>query len=148
MEERKSNCGRSLLVAVTIIAVALQALKLGSRGLLLHRWPTAGQWGQLALVVWLLISLWEGKAWARVVAALYYAVAAVGGAVFMFLAWWRIEPPLRVVMLLITLLAAVEAAVLAFSADLRAYMSMKRGGADDRGAGDVPSPGSPGAGLG
>ena len=126
--------GRSLLLAVTLIAVAMQALKLGSRGVLLHRWPTGGQWGQLALVAWLLISLWERKAWARVAAAVYFSLAAVAGGGFLFfVAWWRIEPPLRIVSLLIVALAGLAAAILWSSTSLRSYMTDRSTAGNDAG---------------
>jgi hypothetical protein len=126
MQPALSQKGRTLLIAVTLIALALQAMKLGSRGLLLHRWPTAGQWGQLGLVVWLVISLWEGKAWARVAAAIYYSLAALVGVVFLFLMWPKTQAPLLVLSVLTVVLAGAASLVLWFSDGLRWYMAERR----------------------
>ena len=117
--------GRTLLVAVTIAVFALQALKLGSRVLLLDQRPTAGQWGQLALVVGLVVSLWEGRNWARVAAALYYTLAAIVGAAALYLMWDKANPALRVVSVLIVVLAVGVAIVLWFSDALREYMARR-----------------------
>src|SRR5687767_12008920 len=57
MPQQLTRKGRNVLVAVTVIALALQAIKLVSRVVLLDRPPTAGQWGQVALVVGVMVSL-------------------------------------------------------------------------------------------
>jgi hypothetical protein len=123
MRPEDSNRGRMLLIAVTLIALALQAIKLGSRALVLHKWPTALQWGQLALVLWLVFSLWGGEAWARIVSALYYSLAAVAGAVLLCLIWHKMEPLLRFISVLIVALAGSVSLVLWFSGALRSYMA-------------------------
>ena len=135
MQPENSHRGRTLLAALTLVALALRAIKLGSRGLFLHRWPTAGQWGQLGLVTWLVLSLWEGKDWARVACALYYTVAAVAGTVVLFLTWPQLEPPLRLVSILIVVLAGTVSAVLWFSETLRSYMAGRRAAQPPAGAG-------------
>jgi hypothetical protein len=103
---------RALVVAVTLIAIALQALKLGSRGFLLHQWPTIGMWGQLAMVIGLLVYLWEGKTWARVVTAVYYSLAAIAGAATLIIVWSSAEAALRAASILIILLAGAAAILL------------------------------------
>ena len=123
MQSDDTQKGRRLLVTVTLLAVALQALKLASRGLLLHQWPTAGQWGQLGLVAWLLFSLWEGKPWARVACAAYYSFATVTGAAILYLMWSKADVALRLVSLLIVILAGFVSVVLWFSGALRWYLA-------------------------
>ena len=126
MQPEYNHRGRTLLRTVTLIALALQALKLGSRGVVLGQWPTAGHWGQLALVTWLMISLWEGKEWARVVSMIYYAFAAVVGAIALYLMWPNAEASLRLVSALIVVLAGLVVMILAFSSRLRTYMAERQ----------------------
>lgn len=115
-----------LLIAVTLVALGLQAIKLGWRALLLHAWPTASQWGQLALVSWLVFSLWGGEAWARVASALYYSLAAAVGVVVLCLMWNRMDPSLRLISGLIVALAGGLSLVLWFSGALRAHLAERR----------------------
>lgn len=129
-ENAYSQIGRTLLIIVTVIALALQALKLGSRGLFLGKWPTGGQWGQLCIVVWLLFSLWEGKSWARIVTALYFSLAAFVGSGVLVLMWPGASPALRAVTVVILLLCVVEAAILWFSTALRWHMSERLAAAE------------------
>lgn len=131
MQPNRDYIGQTLLLLVTLIAVALQALKLGSRAVLLEQWPTASQWGQLALVTWLLISLWEGKEWARVVTMLFYAFAAVVGVSVLCLMWSKAPMSLRVGSLLIVLLACTNALILGLSRSIRAYMAERRAAGSD-----------------
>jgi hypothetical protein len=126
MQPEHSHRGRTLLLTVTLIALALQALKLGSRGVVLGEWPTASQWGQLALVAWLMMSLWEGKEWARVVSMLYYAFAAIVGAIALYLMWPKAQASLRLVSTLIVVLAGLVVMILAFSGTLRTYMAERQ----------------------
>ena len=91
--------------------------------MLLHKWPTAGQWGQLALVVWLLVSLWEGKNWARVATAAYYTLATLAGVVGICLMWHGVGPALRGVLLLTVVLTAAVSYALWFSLPVRLYLA-------------------------
>ena len=117
---------------VTILALGLQALKLGSRRLLIGEWPTGGQWGQLCIVAWLLFSVWEGKNWARVTAAVYFTVAAVAGGAIVLLMWSKAGVGLRAVSLVIVAGAGAASAVLWFSGALRHYMAERlAAGGDD-----------------
>src|SRR5688500_9758888 len=84
--------GRFLLVLVTVLALGLQAAKLGSRSLLMDRPPTGGQLSQLAIVVWLLVSLWQGQRWARLANAIYYSLMTAVGVVLLLLAWEGLPP--------------------------------------------------------
>jgi hypothetical protein len=123
MQPGPADNGRRVLVAVTLLAVALQAIKLVSRAVLVDRWPSGGQWGQLGLVIWLLLSLWDGKNWARVAAAAYYTLATLAGILLLWFMWDRVGPALRWVTVLTILLAAVVASVLWLSPSLRRYMA-------------------------
>lgn len=118
--------GRNRLIGVTLTALAHQIIKLGSRGVFLHQWPTAGQWGQLALVVWLVISLWEGKEWARIATALFYSLATLLGAVATAIIWSKVGVALRIVTLLTLVITAGISATLWFSDAVRAYMAAQR----------------------
>ena len=126
MQPEDSQRGRTLLVAVTLVALALQAIKLGARVMILHRWPTAAQWGQLALVVWMVMSLWEGHNWARIATALYYTLAAAVGVVMLLVMWPEANTSLRVVSILIVLLAGGVSIVLWLSPALRLHLAERR----------------------
>ena len=126
MPQQRTRKGRNVLVAVTVIALALQAIKLVSRVVLLDRPPTAGQWGQVALVVGVMVSLWGGAEWARVVAAVYYTLATVVAAVMIPFAWRGVGPAMRWVLLLTLALTAVVSATLWFSETLRVYLAARR----------------------
>lgn len=126
-----SQTGRILLIVVTVIALSLQALKLGSRELFLGKWPTGGQWGQLCIVIWLLFPLWEGKAWARIVTALYFSLAAFVGSGVLALMWPGASPALRAVTVVILLLCVIEAAILWFAPSLRWHMAERHAAAGE-----------------
>ena len=126
MSQQLSRRGRNVLVAVTVVALALQAVKLVSRVVLLDKPPTGGQWGQVALVAWLMMSLWGGAEWARVVAAAFYTLGTVVGVVLAFFAWWGVGPAMRWVLLVTLALTGALAATLWWSESLRFYLAERR----------------------
>ncbi len=120
-----SQRGRALLLWVTVLALMIQAIKLGSRGVVLGRWPTPGQWGQLVLVVWLLFMLWEGTEWARVTCAIYFSLATVAGIAATYVMWERVGTSLRLVGVFVTVAAAGVSLVLWFSRALRGHLAKR-----------------------
>ena len=126
MQSRHDYTGPTLLLLVTLIAIALQAIKLGSRLIVLEKWPTAGQWGQLAVVIWLLIELWEGKEWSRVVTMLFYVAASIVGVIVLCIMWPKAPTSMLVVSTFIVLLAATNALILGLSRSLRTYLAERR----------------------
>ncbi len=128
MHHEHSQKGRTQLVAITLTALALQAIKLVSRGVLLQKWPAGGQWGQLCLVVWLLFCLWEGKEWARVVSGIFYTLGAVVAVVILAIMWPGAPASLRVVSLLTVVLTVYVSAVLWLSDALSVYLAERRAG--------------------
>ena len=126
MPDENTHRGRTLLVAVTLVALALQAIKLVSRGVLLQKWPAGGQWGQLCLVVWLLFCLWEGKEWARVVSVVFYTLGSIVAVVLLVVMWSGASAPLRVVSVVTVALSTWVSFVLWLSDDLSVYHAERR----------------------
>jgi hypothetical protein len=126
MQPEHNHKGRTQLVAITLIALALQAIKLVSRGVLLQKWPAGGQWGQLCLVLWLLFCLWEGKEWARVVSGVFYTLGSIVAVVVLIIMWSGAPASLRVVSILTLVLTSWVSFVLWFSDDLSIYLAERR----------------------
>src|SRR5438105_1297276 len=122
--------GGAWLLIITLLAVSAQFLKLGSRYLVLHENPAMSQWGQVGIVLTLLIYLWEGKSWAPVVLQIYYLVGFIAGTVIEAINWQKSGTAMNIVQLLILAIVINISLILAFSSTLRAHLEERRLRAD------------------
>ena len=118
-----SRRGRNALVFVSLVALAVPLLSIGSRYFLMDRSLRGGQFAQAGLALWLTTELWSGKGWARVALAVLFTLGTAAGGVLAALYWPNASPALLAVTGSILLLSAAAAGVLWFSPGLRWHLA-------------------------